>query len=285
MKIYYENSSGKTLDFMRWPYKVSESEILGYEWSYTGTENTGNKSGGSLSSIRKKIAKTTLTLAVSGHTKEAHMQALENLLAVTEADILAGNPGKLYVDDYYYLCYVYASTKKEWGQMTTYAENKLKLVSPYPFWCREKTKSFLKGNPATEENTDDYLFYPFAYPYRYSMPRDAGFIDNDHYAACDFRLIIYGPCDNPEIRINGHLYKVTVHLAAGDYLEIDSRDNTVYQVKLDGRRINLFNQRDKESGIFEKIPTGRCSVYWATEGFGFDLTLFQERSEPVWNLL
>ena len=115
--------------------------------------------------------------------------------------------------------------------------------------------------------------------------KDAGFIDNDHYAACDFRLIIYGPCDNPEIRINGHLYKVTVHLAAGDYLEIDSRDNTVYQVKLDGRRINLFNQRDKESGIFEKIPTGRCSVYWATEGFGFDLTLFQERSEPVWNLL
>ena len=284
MKIFYKNSSGKVLDFMQWPYKISDSEILGYEWSYTGTENTGNKSGGSLSSIRKKIGKTTLTLAVSARTKKAYTQALENLLAVTEEDILAGIPGKLYVGEFYYPCYVYASTKKEWGQMTTYAENKLKLVSPYPFWCREKIKSFLKGNPVTEEVTDEFLFYPFGYPYRYSMPRDAGFMDNDHYAACDFRMVVYGPCENPEVRINGHLYKVTVHLAEGDYLEIDSRDNTVYQVKLDGRRINLFNQRDKESGIFEKIPTGRCSVYWATEGFGFDLTLFQERSEPVWSL-
>ena len=72
MKIFYKNSSGKVLDFMQWPYKISDSEILGYEWSYTGTENTGNKSGGSLSSIRKKIGKTTLTLAVSARTKEAY---------------------------------------------------------------------------------------------------------------------------------------------------------------------------------------------------------------------
>lgn len=286
MRIYYKNNSGQILNLMEWPYKVEDSDLLGYEWSYTGTENTGLKSGGTVTGIRKKITKTTLTLAIYALTQGQYVQAVEKFLSVTEADILQGMPGRLYVDDYYYSCYIYGSDKKEWGRMTTYLENKLKIVSEYPFWCREMTKPFLKNNaePAALFSVDEYLYYPFGYPYRYSMPQDVGFLQNDHYAACDFKMIVYGPCENPAIRINGHLYEVTVTLYTGEYLVIDSRDNTVIRYKIDGRTENKFNWRNKESNLFEKIPAGRCAVIWNTAAFGFDVTLFQERSEPKWIL-
>lgn len=285
MQIYYKNHNGQVLDLMKWPYMISESDILGYEWSYTATEYTGARNGSTISDVRKKTAKGSVKIGVAARTKQEYFEALENFLSVVESDLLAGAPGKLYVDDYYYSCYVYGSEKKEWESMTPFLINTLKVVSPYPLWCREISKSFLKlGSTVAVKSDDTYLFYPVAYPYRYSMPSNAGFITNDHYADCDFKMIIYGPCINPAIRINGHLYEVTATLYAGEYILIDSRDHTVYRYLIDGRTKNLFNWRNKESDLFQKIPSGRCAVSWNAAAFGFDLILFQERSEPAWNL-
>lgn len=286
MRIYYKSSSGEILDLMKWPYKIRESEFLSHEWSYTGTENSGKKSGGTITNLRKKITKSKLTLDIFAMSKQEYSNAIDRFLEVTESDILTETPGRIYVDDCYYSCYIYASEKKEWERMTTYLQNELKIVSPYPFWCREMTKSFLKGNAsvADETTTKEFLYYPYGYPYQYSMPQDVGFIQNDHYAACDFKMIIYGPCSNPSILINGHLYEVTATLYAGEYMVVDSRANTVIRYKNDGSTENLFNWRNKESGLFEKIPNGRCSVLWNTEAFGFDIVLFRERSEPKWTL-
>ena len=286
MKIYYKNHNGQVLDLMKWPYMISESDVLGYEWSYTATEYTGNRSGSTISDVRKKTAKGSVKIAVSARTNQEYTSALNTLLSVTESDIMAGVPGMLYVDDYYYTCYVYGSSKKEWEGMTAFLINTLKIVSPYPYWCREISKSFLKNGATAvvERAADTYLFYPVAYPYRYSMPGNAGFINNDHYGECDFKMIIYGPCTNPVIRINGHVYEVAATLYAGEYILIDSRDHTVYRHLIDGRKQNLFNQRNKESDLFQKVPSGRCAVLWNAAAFGFDLILFQERSEPAWNL-
>ena len=285
MQIYYKNHNGRVLDLMKWPYMISESDILGYEWSYTATEYTGNKSGSAISDVRKKTAKGTVKIAVAARTKREYSEALEAFLSVVESDLLAGVPGKLYVDEYYYLCYVYGSTKKEWESVAPFLINTLKIVSPYPLWCREISKSFLKiGSGAVIRSEDIYLQYPVAYPYRYTMPQNAGFISNDHYTDCDFKMIIYGPCTDPAIRINGHLYEVKATLYAGEYILIDSRENTVVRYLIDGRTQNLFNQRNKESNLFQKIPAGRCAILWNAAAFGFDLTLFQERSEPEWNL-
>lgn len=284
MKIYYKSSSGRIIDFMGSTYGLKDSDLLEHEWAYTGTENTGSKSGGDITGFRKKIAKTSLTFDIHALSSEEYLQALEDFLSITESDVLNQTPGRLYVDEYYYPCYIYASSKKEFGYMSTFLENTAKIVSPYPLWCRDVTKSFLKGNPMSCQSEEEFLFYPFGYPYQYSMPRDAGFLDNDHYAPCDFQLIIYGPCENPAIRVNGHLYEITATLYAGDYLKADSRDNTVFLYKSGGRKVNLFNWRNKDSGLFEKIPAGRSSVTWNTAAFGFDLTVFQERSVPKWIL-
>ncbi len=285
MKIYYKSNSGEILNLMEWPYKIREAEFLNHEWSYTGKENTGNKSGGKITAIRKKIAKTKMIIDFFAMSKQEYTNAVDYFLQVTEKDFLSETPGRIYVDDCYYTCYIYGSEKKEWERMTTYLQNELKIVSPYPFWCREVTKSFLKNDEsAPHENTGEFLYYPFGYPYRYSIPRNLAYLQNDHYAACDFKMTVYGPCTNPAIMINGHVYEVLTTLYTGDYLVIDSRDNTVIQYKNDGTSENKFNFRNKDSGLFEKIPNGRCSILWNTEAFGFDLTLFQERSEPKWIL-
>lgn len=63
MKIYYKNHNGQILDLMKWPYMISESDILGYEWSYTATEYTGNRSGSTISDVRKKTAKGSVKIA------------------------------------------------------------------------------------------------------------------------------------------------------------------------------------------------------------------------------
>ena len=285
MRIYYENNAGEILDLMKWPYKIRESEFLKHEWSYTGTENSGKKNGGTIKNIRKKIEKSNLIVDVFAMSKKEYTAALERFLEVTEKDVMDEKPGKLYVDEYYYPCFVYASEKKGWERMTTYLQNELKIVSPYPFWCHEVEKSFLKSNVGTGhlEKTGN-LSYPYRYPYRYPMSQDAAFVINDHYAACDFKMIIYGPCTNPSILINGHLYEVTTTLYTGEYILIDSRDNTVVRYLNDGRTENLYNWRNKASSLFEKIPSGQCSVLWNTDAFGFDIILFQERSEPKWNL-
>lgn len=193
--------------------------------------------------------------------------------------------GRLYIGDMYLKCNVISSSKSFWKETFRGMENSIKLLVPYPYWCREISKSFLKnGATAVERAADTYLFYPVAYPYRYSMPGNAGFVNNDHYGECDFKMIIYGPCTNPVIRINSHAYEVAATLYAGEYILIDSRDHTVYRYLIDGRKQNLFNQRNKESDLFQKVPSGRCAVLWNAAAFGFDLILFQERSEPAWNL-
>ena len=46
-----------------------------------------------------------------------------------------------------------------------------------------------------------------------------------------------------------------------------------------GKEINLFDYRDKTQSVFERIPGGNLRLNW-TGTFGFDLTLFEERSEP-----
>lgn len=284
MRIYYKNSSGKILDLMKWPYRIKKSEFLDHEWSYTEKQNEGQKSGGKITGFRKKIEKSKVALDIFAMSKKEYQDAVDYFLEVTESDVLAEVPGRLYVGEYYYSCFIYASEKKQWERMTTYLQNEIKIVSPYPFWCHEETMSFLKYNPVQARSVGNFLKYPYGYPYQYPMPKNVGIIQNDHYAACDFKMIVYGPCTDPAVMISGHLYEVVTTLFENEYMVIDSRNNTVVKFENDGLQKNLFNSRNKDSNLFQKIPSGNCSVLWNTDLFGFDVTLFQERSEPKWIL-
>jgi phage-related protein len=74
---------------------------------------------------------------------------------------------------------------------------------------------------------------------------------------------------------------VNCTVGANEYLTIDSSAKKVFLTAQDGTITNMFNNRNRDSYVFEKIPTGQNVVSW-NGGFGFDIILLEERSEPKW---
>ena len=275
MEVYYVNHKNQRIDLGNAPYQMQIGDIFNYTNKYEGSNNK-------ITRIYKDISTISTAITIEESVEVTFADAVNRFFDVTEADVAADIRGKLYVGEYYLLCNIYSSDKTFWKETNKGMENAIKLLVPYPYWCREVKKAFLLNNADTL-NDSQYLRYPFAYPYRYSVSRNLKVVENEHYAPCDFVLCIYGPCTNPAIRINGHLYEVRSTLYNGEYMLINSRDHTVFIYMADGTKVNLFNWRNKESDLFQKIPEGRGSVIWQSDAFGFDLLLLQEKGEPKWN--
>ena len=96
-----------------------------------------------------------------------------------------------------------------------------------------------------------------------------------------FRMSIYGPVREPLVMINGCRYYVNVLLEENEYLEINSRVGTIYKTLNDGTKENCFHLREMDNAVFTPISPGRNRVSWSGE-YRFDLTIFEERSEPKW---
>jgi carbamate kinase len=73
-----------------------------------------------------------------------------------------------------------------------------------------------------------------------------------------------------------------VAIASNEHVTIDSTTKTVILTKGNGEQVNLFNLRNKESYIFEKIPSGMSIVSASNDQIRFEITLLEERSEPKW---
>ena len=69
-------------------------------------------------------------------------------------------------------------------------------------------------------------------------------------------------------------------LQENEYLIIDSAERTIWK-NTNGILTNMFNERGFEYSVFEKMPSGTLSLSW-TGDFGFELTLFLVRREPLW---
>lgn len=94
-------------------------------------------------------------------------------------------------------------------------------------------------------------------------------------------MTIYGPVVDPIINIGNYPYKVDTTVEENEYLTIDGTKNTVERTLADGTIINEYNKRSFENSVFRPIPPGNNSVLWSGD-FGWDITLYQERSEPKW---
>ena len=279
--IYYENTAGKRVVLDAPPFMADITELAGFELSYQANPYT-DRHGGRVDGFTAGIQTKSISVGVLA-PQEGIREALDELLAVTQQDVLAGEAGRLYVGEHYLLCNLYGSSVEGvFDPGVEYAEKTYRLVISYPFWCREQVSEYLPGDRAVSEA--DFLDYPYDYSYDYLFDEFAvDTLDNAHYAPSDFRLVFYGPASDPRVTIGGHLYHVGTTLYDGDYLTVDSRTGTVSCARESGIRENLFNLRDKASDIFQKIPPGVNSVVY-DHSFGFSVTLFQERSELPWNI-
>lgn len=107
-------------------------------------------------------------------------------------------------------------------------------------------------------------------------------VDNPGAGPANFKVIMYGPAVSPYIIVDGNEIGVSAVLLEGEYIIIDSNDHTVVKTSNTGKETNLYNSRTKGRSIFEKISSGHHSVIWPGT-FGFDLYIFEERSEPKWS--
>ena len=96
-----------------------------------------------------------------------------------------------------------------------------------------------------------------------------------------YEMVVYGPCENPEILMGSHKYHVNCQLETGEYLVINSLSKKIYKVKNDGEQVNQYNLQDRDWYVFQKIASGSHSVSWSGL-FGFDITMYERRSEPKW---
>lgn len=275
MNIYYENNAGKKIEMNGFPIAIQDPESLfAYEWSYEMRSSSTK-----ITSFSKKVATKDVTLSIYADTKEQFGEIMTDLCSVAETDVLAVTPGKLFVNGYYLECYIYASSYTEFEEDFYTTDKKIQIVSAHPFWIKEELIAFARITNEIFES--EGLDYPLGYKYDYSNSLVNQKLINGHYTASDFEMTIYGSCENPAISIGTHTYSVEASLITGEFIKINSITKKVYKVKNNGDVVNLFHYRGRDFYIFEKIPSGILNVAWGG-GFGFDIKLLSERSEPEW---
>lgn len=271
--LKYVSSNGKTYNLNANSIKTRSANFHSWKWN---TEGTKLQYGIKLANFSKTELAYDVYIVIPGPNNRAR-KLLNELHESFEYDIRNKTPGRVYFDDSYIDCYIISSKTEPFNY--TNAENKISIFCAYPFWVREQHRTFMP-----QESQDEQLFldyeYDYAYDYYYGSPGIAIW-QLDFPFTSDFRLTVFGPAVDPRVNINGYPYQINETLQASEYLIVDSRYNTVTKYLANGQQVNIFDLRDKSNSVFEPIPGGNLTFNWSG-AFGFDLTLFQERSEPAW---
>lgn len=285
MKIYYVNSQGEKLDLITYPYlMLTDTDLFDYSWKNTTKGTVRSR----ISSFSRSMMSKKFSIRVKGTSEENYRYNIEYLTSFFDADVSKLSPGRLYVDNYYLDCYVYASSKPSKYLEVLSTTVDFNLISPDGSW--KTSNIFHYGTKSGSSDTDvsdgtsvsTMLDYPLEYLYDYTNTTNYNSINNDGYADSDFEITIYGRCENPVISIGDWNYGVKdVELLTGEKLVINSVTKKVYKVKNNGDIINLFNNRFRDFYAFKKIPVGVSVVGW-NGAYSFDVELFENRSEPKW---
>lgn len=268
-RLKYKNHMGEIIDFGQLGVFVSSNDLHDYSWTVSQRNNK-------ISAFTRSVATRTLPVVIFCDTAEEGVEARNRLMEVTEKDVLAKKPGRIIIGDYYFCCYITESKKAKYLTSRRRMEAKLTIMSDAPYWVRESTHSFRKASA-----TDPGIDYPFDYPFDFTPSFKRATLVNADFTESNFRMVFFGPCTNPAVYVGGHLYGVNCELEAGEYVTIDSAAKTVTKTALNGTVSNLFNQRRRDSYVFEKIPSGHSAVA-LDDDLGVDIILLEERSEPRW---
>lgn len=269
-QLKYQNHMGEVIEFGRDGIFVNTNDLHDYTWNVT-------KKNDRISSMDYTVSTRKLPVVIMCATEAEGIAARNRLHEVVEKDVLAFRHGRIILGDYYFKCFVTKSVKKDYLIGKRYIEVTLTLTTDFPYWVKESSSVFMPTK-TTEGNGLDYAH---DFPHDYTNDIMNSTITNTGFVASNFRLMINGPCNNPAVYVADHLYQVNCEVGAGEYLTIDSVDKTIILTAKDGTKTNCFNNRNKASYIFEKIPAGKNAVAWSGD-FVFEIIILDERSEPKW---
>lgn len=269
----YENHLGQKFIGLENGVFLNANELRDYSWSYDVINNR-------ISRFYKGVTPRKLPLLVCCSTAEEANEVRNRLLDVAEVDVAAMQPGKIYTGDYYTTGFITASKKTDYRKHGRYCRVDLTLTSSNPSWSKETVYVFGKASQE-ETTTQSGADFPFDYKYDYMSSNASRQVVCDTIRSNNFRLKIYGEAVNPSITINGNVYKVNGMVRADETLVVDSLNKTITLTTDTGEKVNWFNNRSRESYIFEPIAPGQADILY-NGSFDFDLVIIEERSEPRW---
>ena len=295
-KIKYVNSRGESIVFGEHGIYVNENTLRDWEWEYSSTY-------GRIRALQRKKIDRTLPVQIWAET-EAQGVAIKNRLHdITEVDVVAGSPGRLYVGDWYLPCYVIKSTKGEYLVSKRSLAVTLTLAVDSGSWfCTEIINFSDQGSGLAAAVVGKALVgyakvgddgsgatvadpqgssYPYDYPKDYIFSSRTDYVVNDCAADAAWKIIVHGPAANPAVTIGDRVHRLNYTIPAGAYAEIDSRERTIILYTASGATANLFRYRDKVDDVFAPIPTGSHSIVWNGD-YVFSIEVYKERSEPRW---
>lgn len=273
MIIKYINSVGKSIELNQPNLRLKDTNFHAYEWKYNSHSQT---LGIDVDSFYKTEAVFPATLCAFGSI-DSRKKVFNDFFEIVEYDVVHKKTGKLYHGEYCIDCYILSGTTVP-GEY--YTSRNISIMAPKNVWIKQIKKEYRIG---TSEAASSGLDYPHDYPYDYASARSGNAtLVIDNVADNDFELVIYGPCTDPVIYVNGWPYQVYNTLSANEYIIIKSADHAVMKYLSNGTTEDLYNYRGKIQSVFTKMPSGKLSLVWSGT-FGFDLTIFAERSEPKWS--
>lgn len=273
MNIKYVNSNGEIINFTKWPLMLSDPEqLIGSEWLYSTSGS--NK----INNFEKAVTSKEVTVQIFADSEGEYKRLLNDLVRITENDLKKETPGQLEINGYYLECYITAGNYGEFEEDFYAAEKKIRVTAEKWIWFKTTRYEFIPENTLDTDGRG----YPYGYDYDYSMGSGySNYLNNEHFAPCDFIMKIKGYVIKPSITIGSHIYRVNETVQANEVLTIDSKKKSIILTKNNGIEVNIFSKRHKKSYIFEKIQSGKNKVFW-NSGFNFEISLYEERSEPKW---
>ena len=271
MKVYYINSENTKIDLLNSPYRIEETDFFSFEWSY-------NKENRRVKNFYRDVETKKIKIDVNSNNYEEFYTALNNVTDIFNIDISKNVKGRLYFNDYYLECNIFKNDKDLESYVLPYAKVEFSIVADEVQWIKEDEQHFYHTNTSRETDSKKYTY---KYPYRYGDPGGQMTVSNEGVVDNNILIRIYGPVTDPAVKIGDNLYQVFTTLEENERLEINTLNRTVKKINVQGEEINCFNDRNKESQIFEKVKPGTATVLW-NNTFSFDIVVYNARTEPNW---
>ena len=270
-KMIYKNHMNEELLFCdgKSGIYVNSNDLHDFAWSHKSKNNR-------ISGFERGIVEKTIPVVIQCNSEEEGVRIKNRLFECAEKDVLTMQYGRIILGDYYLKCYVTASKKSDYLISNCHMKASLTITTDLPFWIKETTTNFGYGGGAQGDNLD----FNNDFPMDYTSNLLGKSINNTNFIDTNFKMVIYGQCDNPYVIIAGHKYEVEVSVGDSEYLTIDSIEKTIILTHTDGSQENCFNLRNRDFYIFKKVPPGTSLV--ESKGAKFDIKLLEERSEPKW---
>lgn len=210
----------------------------------------------------------------------------DELRRLADRDVAMATPGTLAVDGWAQRAYITAADPSSISRAHMAA--KLTVVLLDGVWRKGHTDSFELLTATAGDG--EFLDLPYDLPYDLGVPSTRKYVDISGWGEAPLRFIVYGPCVNPAIRIDGNWYRVDVTVPDGGYMVVDplATPRSVTVVGPDGSVTDAFPKARRGDGlgggeyIFQPASPGTHEVEW-DRSFGFDLTWYEEEGEPPWS--